>query len=285
MSLDTQAVRRLIRLALDEDHVGSDITSELSIEKKLLATGRIIAREQMVFCGGELISLIFQEMKSSVAVTDVISDGSVVKQEAVLARLSGSAREILSAERTILNFLQRLSGVATRTNTFVKMAPPGVEILDTRKTMPGFRFLEKYAVSVGGGRNHRGNLSEMILIKNNHLDANGGDVEKVFKKMSRRSQGIKIECEVRNSEELAKVVAHKPDIIMLDNMGDALLADCVEMIRKRSPNSKIEVSGGITLERLEGLGKLAPILVSVGSLTTRAPNVDISLRIDFRSVP
>ena len=278
-TFDSPLIDRLIDLALDEDVGGGDITSALSIPSSLLGSGAILAKESFVFCGGALVERIFAAMKCEVLTSDLVPDGTRVEPGRILGTIAGSVRGLLAGERTVLNFLQRLSGIATHTNTFVEAARPNI-ILDTRKTTPGWRHLEKYAVLTGGGRNHRSSLSDMILVKNNHVDACGGDLEEVLRGIyGGKPPSMKVEVEVRDMKELSIALGFKPDVIMLDNWRDETLREAVTLVRSTSSATEIELSGGMTLERVGNFSDIAPVLISVGALTTKAVNVDISLRI------
>lgn len=281
--LNSPQVRKLIRLAIEEDVAGGDITSELTVDKKLAAKAEIIAREKQVVCGLELIPLIFSELGYPLNWTGVFEDGVEVKKDTVIARLEASAQHLLTAERTILNFLQRLSGVATQTRRFMREAK-GITLLDTRKTMPGYRLLDKYAVLVGGAKNHRQNLSDLILVKNNHVDANGGDMALTLHKVfEHKSPYIPVEVEVRDSAELMVALTFSPQIIMLDNFSAKEIKSALKLVAQSENAPTVEVSGGVSIERLAQLRKLGVQFASCGALTTQASNVDISMRLTINS--
>jgi nicotinate-nucleotide pyrophosphorylase (carboxylating) len=207
------------------------------------------------------------------------SEGAVVQDETSLVELEGPTRAVLAAERTILNFLQRLCGVATFTHD-VCAAQPGLTILDTRKTMPGWRYLDKYAVRTGGGQNHRFSLGDMILVKNNHIDGHSHGIRGALGDVAAtKPPYMPWEVEVRNLEELRIALEFSPHSIMLDNFSDELIREAVRIAEKATPRPLLEVSGGVTKERLSTLATLGVDAVSIGALTTRAPNVDISMRI------
>lgn len=273
-------VLELIDLAYKEDAGHGDVTSHCLIDPKRESKAHIIARENFIFCGGVILEKIIQRFGFSISVKDIVSDGSPVANNSSLAVLHGFTHEILTLERTALNFFQRLSGVATNTARFVSKAH-GVKILDTRKTMPGWRVLEKYAVRIGGGQNHRMHLGDMVLVKNNHVDAYQGDWQKLSEALSaNKPAGVPVEIEVRDQSELHNTLQYfNPEFILLDNMSDTEISTCVELIRSKNSKIKIEVSGGVTEDRLKFLSTLGEIYVSVGALTTKATNVDISLRI------
>jgi nicotinate-nucleotide pyrophosphorylase (carboxylating) len=272
-------VRKLISLALEEDLVMGDITASLTVPEGHRSIARIIARQRLVVCGGEFIAAVIGEGKWHVSCALKAKEGEWLEAGATIAELEGPTRQLLSAERTLLNFLQRLCGVATYTREFCSHAP-GLIVLDTRKTLPGWRFLDKHAVRVGGGRNHRFCLGDMILVKNNHIDAHPGGMRAALSDIARKKPlYMSWEVEVRNLEELSIALEFKPTIVMLDNFSDALIKEAVGRIRVMPQPPLVEVSGGITRERLAAIHAAGADAVSVGALTTQAPNVDISMRI------
>lgn len=272
-------IRKLVDLALEEDLAFGDITASLTVPEDHTSTARIIARQHLVACGYEVLRIILQEGKWGIECKESASDGDVLEDGAVMAELSGRTRALLAAERTILNFLQRLSGVATYTREFCAVQP-GLVVLDTRKTMPGWRVLDKYAVRVGGGRNHRFCLGDMILVKNNHIDAHPSGMRGALADIaSHKPLYMPWEVEVRNLEELAVALEFKPTIVMLDNFSDETIAQAVQQMKALDERPMIEVSGGITRDRLKRIHAAGADAVSVGALTTQAPNVDISMRI------
>lgn len=271
-------VRKLVALALEEDLALGDITAELTVSREHRSSARIISRQPLVVCGLEIVRMIVEEARFSIDVKERSRDGALVPADTDLAELEGSTRDILAAERTILNFLQRLSGVATHTREFVSEAH-GLVVLDTRKTMPGWRLLDKYAVTVGGGSNHRLSLGDMVLVKNNHIDAHSHGIRGALERISERKPlYMPWEVEVRSLDELRVALEFKPTIVMLDNFSDALVKDAMKLLAQAPHRPLVEVSGGITKERLGPLKGLGIDAVSAGFLTTHAPNVDISLR-------
>jgi nicotinate-nucleotide pyrophosphorylase (carboxylating) len=272
-------VDRLISLALDEDLNNGDVTTRCCIPEGHRSSARILAREQLVFCGGPILNRIAEVSTFGLRWHCMVAEGVLVGEGDTVAVATGDTRELLSLERTSLNFLQRLSGVATYTATVVRQAH-GLVVLDTRKTMPGWRMLDKYATRIGGARNHRGNLGEMILIKNNHIDANQGNLHQLFEQLNReRPWYTPVECEVRSREELQAVLPYNPDFILLDNMNDELLVECLSVMRESGFSGGVEASGGISRERLVRLAASGVSAVSMGALTTQAPSVDISMRL------
>lgn len=238
-------ISELIALAVQEDYSFGDVTSELFFSEVKLIKANIIARETLVFCGGPLLQSIIDSFGFSLELSILVHEGTEVTGDTVLATLFGDIKEVLIAERTILNFLQRMSGVATHTKRYVQKAQ-NVQILDTRKTLPGWRLLDKYAVTMGGAENHRMHLGDLILIKNNHVDACNGDWKLLGQKVRERSNPyIPVEVEVRNKAELQNALEHVgPAIIMFDNMNDAEITECYEIVKKAAPKTKIEISRG-----------------------------------------
>jgi nicotinate-nucleotide pyrophosphorylase (carboxylating) len=272
-------IRKLVDLALEEDLAFGDITASLTVPEDHTSAARIIARQALVMCGCDVLPVIIQEGRWSIELALKVEDGQLLSPDSVIADLKGLTRELLAAERTILNFLQRLCGVATYTRDFCAIEP-GLVVLDTRKTLPGWRVLDKYAVRVGGGRNHRFCLGDMVLVKNNHIDAHAQGMRGALRDIAaNKPVYMPWEVEVRNIDELRIALEYKPTIIMLDNFTDTAIVDAVQIVRAASEPPMIEVSGGITRERLAAIRLAGADAVSVGALTTQAPNVDISMRI------
>lgn len=277
--LNTPAICNLISLALEEDLASGDVTASSAIPCDMLATADLLVKESLVLCGLELIEAIREIGRYSFDIASRFKDGDTIGAGTVITTLSGKARELLTVERTVLNFLQRMSGVASHTAEIVKQAAP-IVVLDTRKTIPGWRVLDKYAVKVGGGKNHRLSLSDMILVKNNHIDLWNGDWEGLFNSIrANKPYYTPIQVEVRSIHELNKALAFSPNAIMLDNFSNADLKPALELLMSKHPNILIEVSGGITAERLDNLKLLGVPAISMGALTNRSHNRDISLRI------
>lgn len=273
-------IRKLVSLALEEDLAFGDITATLTVPEDHRSTARIIARQRLVVCGCEVLPVILQEGRWNTELSLNAEDGRVVEADTVLAELRGLTRDLLAAERTVLNFLQRLCGVATYTRDFCSLEP-GLVVLDTRKTMPGWRVLDKYAVRVGGGRNHRFCLGDMVLVKNNHIDAHPKGIRGALGDIAaNKPLYMPWEVEVRTLDELRIALEYKPTIVMLDNFADAAIVEAVKVVRAVPDSPMIEVSGGITRERLVTIRLAGADAVSVGALTTQAPNVDISMRIN-----
>lgn len=277
---DAPSVRRLVLLAIEEDLPAGDVTAALTIDPEDCGRATVVAREALIVCGVPLVGVVFREFGWEVAVEAVVAEGSRVTAEAPLVRLAGSTRHLLAAERIVLNFLQRLSGVATGVRRVVDAAH-GITVLDTRKTTPGWRLLEKYAVRVGGGANHRGSLSDMVLVKNNHIAAHRGSVRDTLRRVfAAKPIYLPVEVEVRSLTELEEALEFDVAVIMLDNMPTALIAAALQRIRAVKSQLPVEVSGGITPERFPELARAGVTLVSMGALTTQAVNVDISMRLE-----
>lgn len=277
--LITPHIRRLLTLALEEDLGFGDITSELTISDDSVSNAQIELREEGVVCGGFLVPELFSLMGWSVHWEQCLGEGELRAKGDVIGLLRGPTRYLLAIERTALNFLQRLSGIATHTRRFVERASP-IVVLDTRKTTPGWRVLEKYAVRVGGARNHRMNLSDLILVKDNHIDANGGSISKTLERIhAEKPAYVKVELEVRTLAELQEAILKEVDVVMLDNMNDQDLSTALGIIADSEKPIQVEVSGGISVERLDRLKQLQVPMISVGGLTHSAPSLDISLTV------
>ena len=293
MKLDLERIRPIVKMALGEDVGKGDITTNLIIPKGRKVEALIRAKEEGIIAGlpvAELVFKIVQSPKSKVQsqFKVKVKEGAKVKKGQVIAEVSGDARSILTAERTALNFLQRLSGIATLTNRFVeKVKPYKVKIFDTRKTTPGLRYLEKYAVRCGGGYNHRMGLYDQVLIKDNHFRLHAAGyrsqdwVKKIRKTIPKR---MKIEVEAKNLREVREALKAGVDIIMLDNMGLETIRKAVRLIRVKGQGLRVKVplmeaSGGITLENVRKVAKTGVDRISIGALTHSAKALDISLNI------
>jgi nicotinate-nucleotide pyrophosphorylase (carboxylating) len=280
--LDTYAVRRLIDLALEEDLGRGDVTTQAVIAPGLTATAHLVAREPLVLAGGGLCAAVFARVDPSVAATLLAKDGDSLAVGTRVATFTGSASSILAAERTGLNFVQRLSGIATLARAFVDAAAGSpLRIADTRKTTPGFRLLEKYAVRVGGASNHRYDLGSGVLIKDNHVAVAGGVAVAIERTRGRVPHGLKIEVEVDSLAQLEEALAANADIILLDNFALPDIERAVARARTKTPRPLLEVSGGVTLAQIPALAKTGVDIVSVGALTHSAPAVDLALDIEM----
>jgi nicotinate-nucleotide pyrophosphorylase (carboxylating) len=289
MEWKTRRIEAIIEQALTEDKATSDVTTALTVDPSLRAAATIIAKEECVLSGvgciPRFLDIFVRLDGKSSGRHEVIShpeifDGVRLRQGQAVAVIRHNARVILACERVILNLMQRMSGVATLTRRYVdEIKGTGVKILDTRKTVPGLRILDKYAVRCGGGENHRLDLSDGILIKNNHITLGGG-VEKVLTRAKeRRKPGQTIDIEVRNQAELTLALDHGAESLLLDNMTPAEVKKSVDLVRERGLKIPIEASGGITLENIRKYALAGPDYISVGALTHSAPAVDLSMRI------
>jgi len=276
--------RRLIGAALQEDVGPGDWTTLWTVDADVTASAEIVAKESLVVAGGELARAVFHAVDPELVVEPACPDGASVAAGAVVLRISGGARGILTAERTALNFLGRLSGIATLTRAFVdRVAGTSARIIDTRKTTPGWRRLEKWAVRIGGGTNHRMGLHDMVLIKDNHIAASGGVREAASRVASRNLEGLPVEVEVVRPEQVEELRGLDVQRILLDNMTDEALREAVERVRSwPAPRPELEASGNMTLDRVGAVARTGVDLISVGALTHSVRTVDYSLRLDAR---
>ncbi len=267
----------IIDIALKEDIGSGDITTDNVIDPS--ATGRAVmtAKEPLVIAGLDVVDQVFKRLDPQIRLTTDRKEGNWVDTGTTVLELTGKLRTLLLGERTALNFLQRLSGIATNVHNYVKvLGDRKVRLVDTRKTTPGWRVLEKYAVRVGGGTNHRMGLYDGVLIKDNHIAAAGGIEQAVECVRKAVSHFIKIEVEVTSLSEVRQALDARADIIMLDNMDVAQIADAVAVIDK---NALVEVSGGVTLSNLVELADTGVDIISIGALTHAARSMDISMAV------
>jgi nicotinate-nucleotide pyrophosphorylase (carboxylating) len=265
----------VIEVALKEDMPRGDITSENIIPPDSESEAIILAKEQGILAGIKVAGSVFGKIDPSIRFKNVFEDGEIFKKGDILAKLKGNSISILKGERTALNFLQRMSGIATSTRKFVKaLQGTRTKILDTRKTTPSLRFLEKYAVKMGGGVNHRFNLSEMVLIKDNHLKLVGSIREAVVRSKKKVKKGTKVEVEAASLEDVKEAVQSGADMVMLDNMPLEKIGEVVQWVKGQVP---LEVSGKITLRKIGKIASLGVDFISVGSLTHSYKSVDISI--------
>ncbi len=274
--LSKREVTNLVRAALDEDCAFNDVTTIATVVSDRRARCRLVARQAGVIAGLPLALEAFRQLNPRVVIRVDGSDGRSVEAGSMFAALSGSARGLLSAERVALNFLQRLSGIASLTARFVAAVEgTGAKILDTRKTTPGWRKLEKYAVRAGGGTNHRMDLSSAILIKDNHLRALDGNLELAVQRTRDLAPlGTKVEVECDRLTQVKDAVAAGADVILLDNMKVDEIRRCVDVVAGRA---LLEASGGITLSNVRAVAKTGVDRISVGALTHSAPSLDLAL--------
>lgn len=274
---DDPRVVALLELALREDVGAGDRTSEATVPETARARGRLLAKERLVACGLPLVERVFARL-GGVAMTARSRDGDRVEPGTLLAVLEGRARTLLAGERLALNFMQHLSGVATLTAACVdRVRGTRLVVRDTRKTVPGLRVLEKYAVRCGGGTNHRMGLDDAILVKDNHLALGGGDFDAAVRAARARFPALPLEVEARTTAELDRALAAKPDLILLDNMSVEQLAAAVARVAGRVP---LEASGGITLDHLAAVAATGVDYVAMGQLTHSARAVDVSLKLE-----
>lgn len=268
---------KIIELALLEDLSLGDITSDTLFTTENKAHAEIKAKEKLVLCGMEVAQQVFGTVDQTVQFRPLKKDGDIIEPGEVVLELTGPTLSILKAERTALNFMQRMSGIATASRAFAKVGEKyGVMIVDTRKTQPGLRRLDKYAVRVGGCRNHRISLADSVMIKDNHIAAAGSITAAVKKMKDTIGHTPKIEVETTNLEEVKEALRAGADIIMLDNMTPAQIVACKEEINGRAI---IEVSGGVNAQNLEQYCKVQPDVISMGALTHSVPAKDLSLKI------
>ena len=269
-----------VAAALREDVGSGDVTARLVPEAQV-AHGRVITREDAVLCGQAWVDETFRRLDAAIRLDWKARDGDRVRANQLLFEIQGRARAVLTGERTALNFLQLLSGTATQTRLFVDaVAGTGCTILDTRKTLPGLRTAQKYAVRCGGAQNLRIGLFDMVLIKENHIAA-AGSIGGAIAAAKRVSPGLKIEVEVESLAGLEEALAAAPDIVMLDNFDNATMAKAVTISRARAPTIKLEASGSVTLETVRAIAAIGVDYVSVGSLTKHVRATDLSMRFDF----
>lgn len=278
--LFTPAVRQLIDLALEEDLGRGDVTTQAVVDPGTLATAHLVARQDMVLAGLTVCTAVFQRVDPSISVVTLAKDGEEVLAGARVCSYFGPAASLLAAERTALNFVQRLSGTASLARAFVKAAAgTSVRIADTRKTTPGFRLLEKHAVQMGGASNHRYDLGSGVLIKDNHVAVAGGVGAAIRRVRGKVPHGLKIEVEVDSLTELEDALEAGADIVLLDNFTLADVEKAVGRANEKVPRPLLEVSGGVTLARIPDLAKTGVDILSVGALTHSAPAMDLSLEI------
>lgn len=282
IDVDTSEMEAFIRVALEEDLGPGDITSESLLAPGDCARATMIAKENLVVAGSQVAARVFQTLHPEVRVDIHVADGGKAAAGDVIMVVEGSARALLSAERTALNILQRLCGIAALTSAYVDKARPyGVSILDTRKTTPGMRVMEKYAVRCGGGKNHRMGLYDMAMIKDNHrvmwARRGAGGLSAAVAAIRNAFPGLPVEVEVEDETQLREVLESKPEWILLDNMDTALMKRCVEIT---DGLCKLEASGGIKLDRVEEVASTGVDAISIGALTHSAPSADISLEFE-----
>jgi nicotinate-nucleotide pyrophosphorylase (carboxylating) len=275
------AVGRLIELALEEDVGPGDRTAEACVPAQARGTALVVAKEPLIVSGVSAAARVFRALDPACELEALLGEGEAAGAGAGVLRVRGSLRALLSAERTALNLLQRLCGIATLTQKYAEaLRGSRTRLLDTRKTTPGMRALEKAAVRAGGGSNHRSALFDGILVKDNHAAAAGGIGEAVRRAKAAASPFLRVEAEVSTPEQIEEALAAGADLLLLDNLGDRELAAAVKQVAGRAPT---EASGGITLDRLQRIAACGVDYVSVGALTHSAPAVDLSLLLEGRA--
>ncbi len=282
MDIKTQLIDQLIDLAFAEDIGDGDHTTLSTIPASEYGASQLIVKEEGILAGVEIARRVFEKFDPDLEMEVYIEDGAHVKPGDIAFKVTGSVRSLLQTERLMLNIMQRMSGIATTTARYQKeLDGLKTKVLDTRKTTPGMRLLEKEAVKIGGGMNHRIGLFDMILIKDNHVDFAGGipqAVASVREYLKRNHKNLKIEQEVRNTEEIDQALAAGVDRIMLDNFTPLRTREAVEHIRAVNPTVEIESSGGITLENLRQYGECGVDFISVGALTHSVKGLDMSFK-------
>ena len=270
-------ITKLLDLGIEEDINTGDITTESIIPESMNAVATMTAKQEGVISGLEIVKMVYDRFQSDVVFTPYFKDGDQVKKGDVILKIEATYPTLLRGERLSLNLFQRMCGIATETAKYVKeLKGTSTELLDTRKTAPGLRVLDKLAVKHGGGTNHRMGLYDMAMIKDNHIKMAGGITKAVEQVRARIAEGIKIEVETTNLDEVREAIAAGADIIMLDNMDNATMTKAVEIINGRALT---EASGGITHETLQGIAKTGVDIISVGAITHSVKAFDISLKI------
>ena len=269
-------IDRAIAFALEEDLASGDMTTEACVPSEARAVAHAVARAPLVACGGPVFARVFERIDPNLVVETRVAEGARVEAGRCLWSVGGRARAILMGERVALNFVQRTCAVATRAREYVDAVPPGAatRITDTRKTTPGLRALERYAVRVGGAHNHRDSLGSAVLIKDNHVAVCGGIRRAIERARAGATHTTKIECEVETLDQLDEALAAGADIVLLDNMPSALVATAVQRARGRA---LVEASGGIALERVAELARAGVDAISVGALTHSVAAADVAL--------
>lgn len=277
MMLNQMYVDNLIKTALLEDINYIDVTTDYLIDEYQEGAAQFLAKADGVLCGLDVALRVFELLQPDFKAEVFKKDGDVLKKGDIIAKVYGKTRTILKGERTALNLIQHMSGIATATNEAVKLVEgTKASIVDTRKTLPGMRPLQKYAVTVGGGKNHRYNLSDAAMLKDNHVDAGGGITNAVKKLKSKLGHMTKVELEVRTLDELREALSVDVDVIMLDNMSNEMMAEAVKITDGKAI---LEASGGITAETLRGVAETGVDIISIGALTHSVKAFDISLKI------
>ncbi|NOQ52117.1 MAG: carboxylating nicotinate-nucleotide diphosphorylase [Desulfuromonadaceae bacterium] len=268
-------VERIVKIALQEDIGLGDVTTEVTVAPETVARAELVAKEDFTLAGIDVAATVFHTLDPDVNFEKLLEDGRKVRCGEVIARIKGRASILLQGERVALNLLQRMSGIATLTSRYVEsVAGTAAVIVDTRKTVPGLRALDKYSVRMGGGRNHRIGLFDGVLIKENHIAAAGGITAAIERAHQRLPHTLKIEVETQNLDEATEALTAGADIIMLDNMTLAEMRQGVELIDKRA---LVEASGGVNLDTVRDIAETGVDIISVGALTHSVKAADISM--------
>jgi nicotinate-nucleotide pyrophosphorylase (carboxylating) len=281
MSYQTAGLRETVERALAEDIGDGDITTLLTVPPDAVAIGSFIAKSYGIVAGLPAVAEVFRQVDPDLKLVYQVSDGETVEPGETICQVSGSAQSILTGERVALNFLQRLSGIATKTGRFVSLAAGWkARIIDTRKTTPGLRTLEKYAVRMGGGKNHRHGLYDSIVIKDNHIEASGGIAAAVAAALAQAPHTMAVTVECDTLDQVSEAVAAGADIVLLDNMNTDQLREAVETV---GDQAMTEASGGVTEDRVAEIAATGVDVISVGALTHSATALDISLDVVLQS--
>ena len=275
-------INKLIDLGIEEDINTGDITTESIIPESMTATATMTAKQDGVISGLEIVKMVYDRFQDDVVFTPYFNNGDHVKKGDVILKIEATYPTLLRGERLSLNIFQRMCGIATETARYVKeLAGTHTQLLDTRKTAPGLRVLDKMAVKHGGGTNHRMGLYDMAMIKDNHIKMAGGIAKAVEQVRSRIPSDIKIEVEATNLDEVKQAIEAGADIIMLDNMSNAAMTEAVAVIRKAENGIKTEASGNMNIERLHEVAETGVDFISVGALTHTVKGMDISMNIQI----
>ncbi len=279
MTLNKFYVEDVIKSALKEDINYIDVTTDYLIDENATTTARFVAKSDGVLCGLDVALTVFKMLDDSITFEILKNDGDKLNKGDIICRMSGNTRALLKGERTALNLIQHMSGIATATNKCVELVKgTNASVVDTRKTLPGLRALQKYAVTCGGGKNHRYNLSDAAMLKDNHIDAYGSITNAVNALRKKAGHMLKIEVETRSLDDLREALAVGADVIMLDNMDCPTMAEAVKINAGRA---KLEASGNITLDNIAEVAKTGVDIISLGALTHSVHAFDISMRIDL----
>ena len=280
-TINKKELNRIIEAAFNEDLGSGDITSNSIVSKSQIASAYILAKEEGVIAGLEIAKKVFRKLDKNIIWKPLVKEGDLVSAGTRIVTVKGSLRALLTGERIALNFLQRVSGIASTTSKYIGvLKDTDTKILDTRKTVPGLRLIDKYAVKIGGGTNHRIGLFDMALIKDNHIKAAGSiskAVQKVKTKNSKSNKKLKIEVETSNLDEVREALKCNVDMIMIDNMSTSLMSEAVKLIKKKA---KTEASGNMNIDRILETARVGVDYISVGALTHSVKALDISMKID-----